>query len=201
MALIAILIASVVFVSCERTQQMLKPVTDDMLATEDMMEMLPVTEDYHAWAHVMLPVPVPQAEATTPAETGEVHGMGSRTVYINAVGAPANMAGTLYPAGTVIVKEILDDTDTFVAKIATMTKTDDPMSAGHNGWIYKKYARPSETAEYMQVKGTNLEDAAVGCHGCHAQAENDAVFVSLSEDPAMLPEATSIGAIVAETGQ
>ena len=200
MALIAILIASVVYVSCERTQKMLTPVTDD-LATDEMMEMLPHLTGHESWAHVRLPVPGPQAEATDPSETGEVHGKGSRTVYINAIGAAANTAGTDYPAGTVIVKEIMDDSNTFVAKIATMMKSDDPMYAGHNGWIYKKYARPDETAEYMQVKGSNLEDAANGCHGCHAKAENDAVFVSLSTDTAMMPKAISIGVIVAETGQ
>ena len=64
----------------------------------------------------------------------------------------------------------MDDTNTFVAKTALMMKTDDPMHAGHNGWIYEKYARPSADAEYMQVKGSNLEDAGNGCHGCHAQA-------------------------------
>lgn len=93
-----------------------------------------------------------------------------------------------------------DDSNTFVAKIATMMKSDDPMYAGHNGWIYKKYAGPDETAAYMQVKGSNLEDAANGCHGCHAKAENDAVFVSLSMDTAMMPKVVSIGVIVADPG-
>ena len=200
MALIAILMISVVFVSCERTQKMLKPVTDD-LTTAEMMPMMPITEAHHAWAHVTLPVPGALDAATDPSETGEVHGKGSRTVYINDIGAAANTAGTAYPAGTIIIKEIMDDTNTFVAKTATMMKSDDPMYAGHNGWIYKKYARPDASVEYMQVKGSNLEDAAMGCHGCHAKAENDAVFVSLSTDTAMMPKAISIGVIVAETGQ
>ena len=199
--LIAILMMAVVFVSCERTQQMLKPVTDGTMATDEMMPMLPVAEEYHAWVPVMLLPPVPEAAATDPSETGEVHGKGSRTVYINDIGAAANQAGTAYPAGTIIVKEILNDTNMYVAKIATMTKSEDPMYADHNGWIYKKYARSDETAEYMQVKGSNLEDAANGCHGCHAQAANDAVFVSLSMDTAVMPKAVSIGVIVAETGQ
>ena len=120
---------------------MLKPVTDDT-RTDKMMDMLPEMTEYQSLAHVMLPVPGPLDAATDPSETGEVHGMGSRTVYINDVGAIANEAGTIYPAGTVIVKEIMDDTDTFVAKIATMIKSDDPMYAGHNGWMYKKYAVP-----------------------------------------------------------
>ncbi len=201
MALSAILIISVVFVSCERTQQMLKPVADDTTPTDEMMEMLTITEAHHAWAHVMLPVPGALDTAADASETGEVHGKGSRTVYINAVGAAANQAGTPYPAGTIIVKEIMDDTNTFVAKTATMLKSDDPMYAAHNGWIYKKYARASASVAYMQVKGSNLEDAANGCHGCHVRAENDSVFVSLSMDTAVMPEAISIGVIVAETGQ
>ena len=200
MALIAILIASVVLVSCNRMQKMLKPATDNM-ASDEMMEIMPHLTGHSAWAHVELGVPVPQAEATDPSETGEVHGMGSRTVYINDIGAMANAAGTAYPAGTIIVKEIMDDTNTFVAKIARITKSDDPMYADHNGWIYEKYARPDETAEYMQVKGTNLEDAAVGCHGCHVKAENDSVFVKLSMNGTPMDGSISIGVIVAETGQ
>ena len=119
------------------------------MASDEMMEIMPHLTGHSSWAHVVLPVPVALDAATDPSETGEVHGMGSRTVYINEVGAMANAAGTAYPAGTIIVKEIMDDTNTFVAKIATMMKTDDPMYAGHNGWIYQKYARPDETAEYM----------------------------------------------------
>ena len=88
----------------------------------------------------------------------------------------------MYPAGTVIVKEIMDDTETFVDKVAVMMKSDDPMYAGHNGWVYAKYARSSADGEYMQVRGSNLEDAGNGCHGCHAQADNDSVFVSLPMD-------------------
>ena len=184
-ALIAILIACVTFVSCDRTQQMLKPVADDMMATDAMMEMMDSTM-YMSWASVALPAP--PTEVTNPAESGGVHGMGTRTVYINDIGAMANKEGTMYPAGTMIVKAIMDDTNTFVAKKALMMKTDDPMYANHNGWIYEKYARSSEDAEYMQVKGSNLEDAGNGCHGCHAKAGtegasgHDSVFVSLSMD-------------------
>ena len=36
-ALIAILIAAVAFVSCERMQKMLEPAADDMMDTGDMM--------------------------------------------------------------------------------------------------------------------------------------------------------------------
>lgn len=188
-ALIAILIGCVAFVSCDRTQKVLKPVADDMMTGDDvmmdMMKMLDATM-YMSWPHVMLPAPGALDAATNPAETGEVHGMGTRTVYINDIGVTANEDGTMYPAGTMIVKVIMDDANTFVAKVATMMKSDDPMYAGHNGWVYKKYARSSADAEYMQVKGSNLEDAAMGCHGCHAKAGtegasgHDSVFVSLS---------------------
>ena len=211
-ALITILIASVAFVSCDRAQKMLEPVADDMtdmmpaddtMATDDMMtDMMKMMDSsmYMSWAHVALPAPAPMAEATSPIETGAAHNPAHvatgittpRTVYINEIGAMANKAGTAYPAGTIIVKEIMDDTETFVDKVAMMMKSDDPMYAGHNGWAYKKYLRPSADGEYMQVKGSNLEDAAVGCHGCHAKADNDSVFVSLSmpETPEMpeMPE-------------
>lgn len=197
-ALIAILIAAVAFVSCDRAQKMLEPAAEDMTATDDkpmdmtmeMMKMLDASM-YMSWASVALPAPAPMAEAASPIETGAAHNPAhtntgittARTVYINDAGAMANKAGaTEYPVGTIIVKEIMDDTEMFVDKVAVMMKSDDEMYAGHNGWVYKKYARSSEDAEYMQVRGSNLEDAGNGCHGCHAQADNDSVFVSLSMD-------------------
>ncbi len=197
---IAILIICVALVSCERVPKMLEPVADDMMAgdgvsmdmqTDMMMDMMKMMDSamYMSWAHVALPAP-PTA-VTNPGETGGAHGMGTRTVYINDIGAMANKDGTMYPAGTMIIKTIMDDANTFVAKKAVMMKSDDPMYAGHNGWVYKKYVRSSEDAEYMQVKGSNLADAANGCHGCHAQAGtagasgHDSVFVSLSMDTMM----------------
>ena len=193
--LIAILIACVAFVSCDRTQEILKPAVDDMMGTDDtMMDMMKMIDPtmYMSWAHVALPAPAMTVEeaaaAMNPAGTGAVHGLGSRTAYINDIGAMANKAGTAYPTGTMIVKTIMDDTGMFVAKVATMMKSDDPMYAGHNGWVYMKYARSSEDAEYMQVKGSNLEDAAMGCHGCHAKATNDSVFVSLSMEDGMMED-------------
>ena len=191
--LIAILIACVAFVSCDRAQKMLEPAAEDITATDDkpmdmtmdMMKMMDSTM-YMSWASVALPAPAMTVEeaaaAMNPGGTGAIHGEGSRTVYINDAGAVANKAGTAYPAGTMIVKVIMDDTDTFVAKKALMMKSDDPMYTGHNGWVYKKYARSSADGEYMQVKGSNLEDAGNGCHGCHAKAANDSVFVSVPMD-------------------
>ena len=193
-ALIAILIASVAFVSCDRAQKMLEPVadltaTDETTATDGiMMDMMKMMDSsmYMSWAHVALPAP--PTEVTHPGETGGVHGMGTRTVYINDAGVMANKDGTMYPAGTVIVKTIMDDANTFVAKKAIMMKSEDEMYAGHNGWMYAKYTRSSADGEYMQVKGSNLGDAAIGCHGCHAKAGtdgasgHDSVFVSLTMD-------------------
>jgi hypothetical protein len=185
-ALIAILIVCVAFVSCSRDHGPLEQVTkeimgaDDMMAADDMMDMTA----HASWINVALPAPGPAADATSPAETGGVHGLGTRTVYVNDIGVMANEEGTEYPAGTVIVKEIMDDANTFVAKIAKMTKTDDPMYADHNGWMYVKYARMSADDEYAMVGGGSLA-GSTGCHGCHAKADNDSVFVSLSMDDGM----------------
>ena len=68
----------------------------------------------------------------------------------------------------------MDDANTFVQKVATMMKTDD---LHHNGWTYKKYARPDENTDYIQVKGDGLPDAAEGCYACHTTALIDSVFV------------------------
>ena len=166
MGLIALLIGCVVFISCGELINLLTPpeedVTDDPIVP--MMVHLP---DYASWLSVTYP---------GPEGTGGVHGEGARTVYINEVGAMAAQddSVTTFPAGTTIVKEIRDDANTFVQKVATMMKTDD---SRHNGWTYKKYARPDENSDYMQVRGDGLEDAAEGCHACHAAAPKDSVFV------------------------
>ena len=213
-ALIAILIASVAFVSCERAQKMLEPAADDMMAADDMVaadDMMKMMTDmmdstmYMSWASVELPAPTmtvaEAAAALNAAGTGAAHGEGTRTAYINDIGATANMEGTAYPAGTMIVKTIMDDANTFVQKKALMTKTDDPMYADHNGWMYVKYARASETDEYMMVGGGSLE-GSMGCHGCHAKASNDSVFVSLSMKEDVTPETpdADAGADDADTG-
>ena len=175
--LIALLIGCVVFISCGELLELLTPPEEDMpdddvAMPDDMMDTmmgLPMyIAMYTSWTtNVTYPGPV---------GTGGVHGEGARTVYLNDVGAMAledeNL--TAYPAGTIIVKEIMDNANTFVEKVATMKKTDD---SRHNGWTYKKYGRPDENTDYMQVKGDGLEDAAVGCHGCHAKADTDSVFV------------------------
>ena len=155
------------------------------MPTDDMMVGLPMyISMYTSWTtNVTYPGPV---------GTGGVHGEGARTVYINDVGAMAledeNM--TAYPAGTTIVKEIMDDANTFVQKVATMMKTDD---SRHDGWTYKKYARPDENTDYMQVKGDGLPDAAEGCHACHAAAPTDSVFVDFSMDDTITDDGMTTG--------
>ena len=188
-ALAIILVGCIAFLSCDRIQDKLDPVTDDTptdMPTDMTLDLIKMGA-YTSWMHKMLPAPVPMADAMSPAETGAAHNPAhattgittARTFYINDIGVMANKEGTMYPAGTVIVKEIMDDTNMFVDKVAVMMKSDDPMYAAHNGWVYRKYARSSEDAEYMQVRGSNLADAGNGCHGCHAKASNDSVFVSL----------------------
>ena len=187
MGLVALLIGCVVFISCDQLQQLLTPPMpeDDVAMPDDMMDMmmgLPMyISMYTSWnTNVTYPGPV---------GTGGVHGEGARTVYINDVGAMAledeNL--TAYPAGTIIVKEIMDDANTFVQKVATMMKTDD---SRHNGWTYKKYGRPDETTDYMQVRGDGLPDAAEGCHACHAAAPMDSVFVDFSMEDTTTDDGT-----------
>lgn len=211
-ALIAILITCITFISCDRAQKVLRPAADDMMAGDDMMTgddmmaaddmmmdmmKMPDSTMYMSWAHVMLPAPGALDAATGPAETGAAHNpppidggaLTARTVYINDIGAMANKAGAAeYPAGTVIVKEIMDKTETFVDKVAVMMKSDDPMYAGHNGWFYKKDRRLTEDGDWMEIAGTNQADAGNGCHGCHIGAANDSVFVSLSMDDMMMDD-------------
>ena len=176
--LIALLIACVTFISCDIIQEILTPPMpeEDMMPTDDMLAGLPMyISMYTSW--------VPKVSYPGPTGTGGVHGEGARTVYINDVGAMAleDEDMTAYPTGTIIVKEIMDDANTFVQKVATMMKTDD---SRHNGWTYKKYGRPDENADYMQVKGDGLPDAAEGCHACHTAATTDSVFVDFSMDDA-----------------
>ena len=201
-ALIVILIACVAFVSCERVQKMLEPAADDMMTDDDMMtgddmltDMMDMTKlldptMYMSWAHVALPAPTMTVEeaaaAGNAAGTGAAHNPGSdvftsRTVYINEVGAMANKAGaTEYPVGTIIVKAIMDDTETSVDKVAVMMKDDNPMYAGHNGWMYAKYFLSSDGTPELKAGSHVPGHEGNGCHGCHAKATNDSVFVSLS---------------------
>lgn len=185
LGLIAMLICCVVFISCERTQKMLapaEPTADTMPA--DMTDMMDMMADYMSWAKVELPAP--PAEFTDAKDSGSAHGAGKRTVYINEAGAAAQAAAMeTYPVGTMIVKEIMDDTNTFVHRVATMTKTDDEMYAAHNGWMYTQSQRESADAELMLQAGDGTEGGSMGCHGCHAKASTDSVFVKIPAEMMM----------------
>ena len=174
--LIAVLIGCVAFVACDRAQQVLEPVMPDpAMDTEDMTGMMDMMA-HKSWASVDLPAPTMTIEeaaaAMNAAGTGQAHGTGIRTVYFNEAAAMANMAegDKMYPVGSMIVKEVMNDDNTEVVHVATMMKTDDMMYADRGGWIYG-------------VGGNALAIAdSVGCDSCHAKAGagNDYVFVHFS---------------------
>ena len=162
-ALIAILIGCVALISCEQLIGVLTPPEDDMVMPPEEMpeEMMPTEEMvamYTSWAKV-----------TYTAVAVGAHGEGDRAVYINDVGAMALQDGmTTYPVGTIIYKDIMDAaTNTTVETTEWMEKTEDPMNAASNGWLYK---------------GENQ----AACHGCHVLAGTgeksgmDAVFTDFS---------------------
>ena len=183
MGLIALLIGCVAFISCDQLVEILTPAPpEEDMPTDDMLAGLPMyISMYTSW--------LPKVTYPEATETGLAHGEGARTIYINEVGAMAleDADMTAYPAGTIIVKEIMDDANTFIQKVATMKKTDD---SRHNGWTYKKYARPDENSDYTQVRGDGLPDAAEGCHACHTAAPVDSVFVDFSMDDTTTDDST-----------
>ena len=116
-------------------------VTDDT-TTDDTMMTDDTAADYTSWLSVSY-------AAISPA-----HGQGDRIVYINDIGAMAlqDESMTAFPVGTVVVKDIMDVTNTSVEKTERMEKTDDAMYATENGWLYNEGATQA------------------GCHGCHVAA-------------------------------
>ena len=188
LGLIAMLICCVAFISCERTQKMMAPAepVEEAMPT-DMTDMMDMMSDYMSWTKVELPAPGALADAAAPAETGEAHGAGTRAVYINeaAVGALKDATMTAFPVGSVLVKEIMDDTNTFVWRQAFMQKTDDAQYTEHGGWMYAQYQRESATAEFMLQAGDGTEAGSAGCDGCHAKASTDSVFVKLPAEMMM----------------
>ncbi len=184
---IFILIGCMVFiVACDRSQEALEDVMMEpgMMDADDMgdtMEMMMDTMAYKEWMSVDLPAPMMTVEeaaaAMNAAGTGQAHGTGVRTVYFNEAAAMVNTAegDKMYPVGSMIVKEVMDDENTTIVQVASMTKTDDPTYMEHGGWIYG-------------INGTNFAVAdSMGCDGCHAKAGagNDYVFVSLAADAGM----------------
>ena len=141
----------------------------------------------------MKPVAPPELSAEgirieiTPTEEGNPgHGLGRRSVYINAIGIAAlkDDAITTFPVGTLLIKEVNNNTNTFVQHVATMRKTDDAAYAVHNGWRYTQHTRESETAKFLAVGGDIPGSTSEGCHACHTQAPKDSVFTQLpTPDP------------------
>ena len=72
MALIAILMIAVVYVSCSRTQEMLKPATDDTMMSDKMIDMLPEITEHRSRVHVMLSILGVLDVATYPSEKSKV---------------------------------------------------------------------------------------------------------------------------------
>ena len=194
--LIAILIVCIAFTSCERIQKIVAPTlaTDEDTTSEDMISGDMMSENmlneilaaYKSWSYAQ-PLPPPPATFTEAKDSGSAHGLGNRSVYIDGLdhqffyGVPAAIAaGTpvIYPTGLTIVKEIMDDTNAFVWRIAVMKKTDDPMYADHNGWMYVQYQRDSEMGAFVAKAGDGTAKGSMGCHGCHAKAAHDSLFVT-----------------------
>ena len=173
MGLIALLIGCVALISCDQLQELLTPATpeddmvtddgimptDDTMVTDDMvmddtmtddgMMTEDTTETYTSWLSATLP---------TAIGSGAVHGQNARTIYINDVGVMALQGGmTTFPAGTIVYKDIMDATNTSVALVEKMEKSDDLMYADTNGWLY------------------NDKGSQAGCHGCHATAGVDPI--------------------------
>ena len=188
------LIACVTFMSCERISGILEPSMpiDNERPTEETMAvmvdpaMAEALATYKSWQYGQ-PLPTPPATFTEPKDSGSAHGLGDRTVYIDSTDhrfyfavLEAVDAGTpvVFPPGHTLVKEIMDDTNTFVWRVAIMRKTDDAMYADHNGWMYVQYQRDSETDEFVAAAGDGTERGSMGCHGCHAKAKYDSVFVT-----------------------
>ena len=184
--LLAILVACVPFTSCDRVQRVVMPTeaTDGAMMPDPILQ--EVLAAYKSWRYAQ-PLPVPPATFTEAKDSGSAHGLGARTVYLTGIdhqffyAVPAAIdAGTpvIYPAGLTLAKEIMDDTNTFVWRVAIMQKTDDPMYADHNGWMYVQYQRDSETDTFVAKAGDGTERGSMGCHGCHAKAAHDSVFVT-----------------------
>ena len=184
--LIALCVAFTVFISCDRGQQSLEHVIVPEVEMPEADPIADILANYTSWQYAQ-PLPAPPAEFTDPNDSGSAHGLGTRTVYLNGLShdfflaVPAAVAAgepIEFPIGLAIVKEIMDDTNTFVWRQAVMLKTDDPMYTDHNGWFYVQYQRDSATDPFVATAGDGTERGSMGCHGCHAKAAHDSVFVT-----------------------
>jgi len=140
---------------------------------------------YRSWTGV--PLEAPPATFTSPEDSGVAHGAGTRTIYVNPPGVATleDMTADTFPNGTVLVKDIMDYTNTLLWRVAVMWKLDDMAYADHNGWKYVQYQRESEAADFMAVAGDGTDRGSNGCHGCHSKVNTDdvpgkdSVFVQL----------------------
>ena len=79
----------------------------------------------------------------------------------------------------------MDDTNTFLWRVAVMWKTNDMMYDGHAGWRYVQYQRASEVDDFVAAAGDGTDKGSNGCHGCHSAVNDpdvpgrDYVFVEL----------------------
>ena len=176
-ALIAVLIGCIGFVACERAQDLLEPVMMDPEITE-----MAGMDAHKSWEHKMIEGPWLDFKGD------DAHDLGSRTIYFNEAAAMANKAGTEYPIGAMIVKESMDATNTFVSQVSTMMKTDGMMN---NGWVYGVSGMPVSAVEDLIMPNQLTAEMAAGCHGCHANATNDFVFVPLSMTDGMTGDGTT----------
>ncbi|MDE0010635.1 MAG: cytochrome P460 family protein [Candidatus Poribacteria bacterium] len=156
-----ILLGCIALIACDETQLIMKPVAPPILSEEDARG-------------IRIEI--------TPTEQGKpAHGLGTRSVYINGIGVAALKDDTLktFPVGTLIIKEINNNTNTFVQHVASMKKTDDPAYATHNGWFYTLYTRQTETAKFIAAGGDVPGSTSESCRACHTQAPKDSVFTQL----------------------
>ena len=144
MALIALLIGCLALTSCDLIQGLVTPemMPEEMMPEEMMPEEMMAA--YTSWLSATL---------ETAVGTGaQAHPGSARTIYINDIGAMAlqDASMTTFPAGTILVKEVMDAAGTSVVETARMEKTD--MYATENGWLY------------------NDGSSQAGCHSCHVKA-------------------------------
>ena len=130
---------------------------------------------YESWRAVELGAP--PAEFEVPQDSGSAHGLGTRTVYINSTGVETleDTSEQTFHSGTTIVKDIMDDANSFVWRVAVMWKVDDTMYGDHNGWKYVQYQRDSADAAFIGVAGDINAQRGVGCHACHSKVNDEAV--------------------------
>ena len=166
--LVAMLIGCVVFIACGDSE-------DD---GEEVMLAEGLPSDiagYESWRAVELGAPPAEVEA--PQDSGSAHGLGNRTVYINATGVETleDTSEQTFHSGTTIVKEIMDDANSFIWRVAVMWKVDDAKYADHNNWKYIQYQRDSADAVFIGKAGDIDGNRAEGCHACHSKVNDEAV--------------------------